>query len=461
MRKDTALFKKILIANRGEIAIRIIRACKELGIHSVAVYSEADRHCLHVKLADEAFCIGPAHPKNSYLNIPAIISAAEVSGAEAIHPGYGFLSENAYFAEVCAANGITFIGPSSDNIKLMGNKNEARKTMKKYNIPLIPGSEDVIATEEELIAISKLTGFPLIIKAAAGGGGKGMRVVESADQLTDMYQLAVTEAQASFGNGDVYVEKFIQNPRHVEIQILSDAHGNAVWLGERDCSIQRRHQKLIEESPSPILDDATRQQMGETAVKLAKAIGYQGAGTIEFLVDKDRRFYFMEMNTRIQVEHPVTEMVTNIDLIKEQIRIASTGSLALKQSDIRLTGHAIEFRINAEDFRRNFIPCPGKINLYLPPGGMGVRIDSHLYPGYVVPPYYDSLLGKLVIWGQDRTEAIARAQRALDEFVIDGVATTIPFHQLVLKSTHFAEGHYDTGSVDKGLIFEEFVKQVA
>jgi acetyl-CoA carboxylase biotin carboxylase subunit len=448
------LFKKILIANRGEIALRIIRACRELGIKSVAVYSEADRDSLHVKLADESICIGPASPKESYLNIPRVISAAEVSGAQAIHPGYGFLSENAYFSEVCSANNIVFIGASPENIRLMGNKSEAKATMKRFNVPTVPGSDGIIESEDQLDAIAERTGFPLMIKASAGGGGKGMRIVESNAQLHEMYTIATSEAKSAFGNGDVYIEKFVENPRHVEIQVLSDEHGHAIHLGERDCTVQRRHQKLIEESPSPVLDEVLREKMGTAAVTVASALRYKGAGTVEFLVDKHRNFYFMEMNTRIQVEHPVTEMVTSIDLLKQQILIAATGSLKLQQSDVHLNGHAIEFRINAEDHTRHFAPSPGKINLFLPPGGMGVRVDSHIYPGYVVPPFYDSLLGKLIVWGKDRTEAIARAERALDEFIVDGVHTTIPFHILALRHPQFVKGEFDTSFVEKYMLKE-------
>ncbi len=446
------MFNKILIANRGEIAIRIIRACKEMGIHSVAIYSEADKDSLHVKLADEAICVGPAAPSKSYLNIPTIISAAELTGAQAIHPGYGFLSENAYFSEVCKANKIRFIGATPENIRLMGNKSTAKKTMQKYKVPTVPGSEGLVETEEELLDIAEKTGFPLMIKASAGGGGKGMRIVKNKDELIELYNIAVSEARSSFANGDVYVEKFIEEPRHVEIQVLSDSSGHAIHLGERDCTVQRRHQKLIEESPSPILDPKLRKKMGDAAVKAASAIKYEGVGTVEFLVDKHKNFYFMEMNTRIQVEHPVTEMVTGIDLVKEQIKLAATGKLTLKQSDITLTGHAIEMRINAEDYLKNFAPSPGKIEWYLPPGGMGVRIDSHLYPGYVVPPYYDSLLGKLIVWGQDRPDAIARAIRALGEFVIVGVATTLPFHSLVLQHPDFQSGNFDTSFVEKAFL---------
>jgi acetyl-CoA carboxylase, biotin carboxylase subunit len=443
------MFKKILIANRGEIAIRIIRACKELDCKTVAIYSEADKESLHVKLADESYCIGPALPSKSYLNIPAIISVAEVSGADALHPGYGFLSESAYFSELCQDHKITFIGPSPQNISLMGNKSQAKITMRKFSVPVVPGSVGIIKSEQDLVNVAKKTGYPLLIKAVAGGGGKGMRIVTEQEQLIEMYNIAVAEALSAFNNGEMYVEKYIEEPRHIEIQILSDKKGNAIHLGERDCSIQRRHQKLIEESPSPFLDAKLREKMGAAAVAAAKGIKYQGAGTIEFVVDKKKNFYFIEMNTRIQVEHPVTEMVTNVDLIKEQIKIAATGKLALKQSDIKLQGHALEMRINAEDYQKNFMPCPGKIKLYLPSGGIGVRVDSHLYQGYTVPPNYDSLLGKLIVWGKDRQEALKRAERALDEFVIDGLPTTIPFHQLVLKNEKFKKGDFDTSFIAK------------
>lgn len=450
--RSVTLFKKVLVANRGEIALRVIRACRELGIQTVAVYSDADRDSLHVKLADESVCIGPASSKESYLNIPRVISAAEVTGAQAIHPGYGFLSENAQFSEICQANGIVFIGASADNIRLMGNKSEAKSTMQRFNVPTIPGSNGVVSSLDELDEVATRTGFPLMIKASAGGGGKGMRVVSSANDLHELYQLATTEAQSAFGCGDVYVEKFIENPRHVEIQIISDRHGHAVHLGERDCTIQRRHQKLIEEAPSPILTDELRQKMGDAAVQVAKAIGYEGVGTVEFLVDRHKQFYFMEMNTRIQVEHPVTEMITCIDLIQHQLMVAATGQLSLSQSDVTFRGHAIEFRINAEDFTRHFAPSPGKIQIFLPPGGPGVRVDSHIYPGYVVPPYYDSLLGKLIVWGATRSDAIARAKRALGEFIVDGVHTTIPFHELVLSHPQFVSAEFDTGFVDMHLL---------
>lgn len=443
------MFKKILIANRGEIAIRIMRACREMGIQSVAVYSEADKDSLHVTFADESYCIGPALAKQSYLNIPAIISAAEVSGAEAIHPGYGFLAENAQFAEICADHNIKFIGPSPDNIRMMGDKNEARRTMVKHKVPVVPGSAGVVSSEDAIRAEAAKIGYPLMIKAVAGGGGKGMRMVPEESQLIDAYRMATTEAGNAFGNADVYVERFVEEPRHIEIQILSDRHGHAIHLGERDCSVQRRHQKLIEESPSPFISAALREKMGATAVQAAKALKYEGAGTIEFLVDKNHNFYFMEMNTRIQVEHTVTETVTSIDLIKAQIRIAATGKLDIKQSDVEFKGHAIELRINAEDHTRNFCPCPGTVNLYLPPGGPGVRTDSHLYPGYRIPPNYDSMIAKLIVWAENREEAIARAERALGEFVVDGIPTTIPFHQLVLRHPEFVAGNVDTKFIEK------------
>lgn len=446
------MFKKVLVANRGEIALRVIRACRELGIQSVAIYSEADRDALHVQLADESVCVGPASSKESYLNIPRVISAAEVTGAEAIHPGYGFLSENAQFSEICQANGIVFVGASPDNIRLMGNKSEAKATMKRFGIPTIPGSDGIVNSLEELDQVAQRTGFPLIIKASAGGGGKGMRVVTDPAQLHEAYSLARAEATAAFGCGDVYIEKLIENPRHVEIQVISDRHGHAVHVGERDCTIQRRHQKLIEEAPSPVLTPELRAQMGDAAVKVAQGIGYEGVGTVEFLVDRHQAFYFMEMNTRIQVEHPVTEMIASIDLVHLQLAVAATGRLSLTQSEVVCRGHAIEFRINAEDFTRHFAPSPGKIQLFLPPGGPGVRVDSHLYPGYVVPPYYDSLLGKLIVWGATREEAIARGKRALDEFIVDGVHTTIPFHQLVLSHPQFVAATFDTGFVDTHLL---------
>jgi acetyl-CoA carboxylase biotin carboxylase subunit len=440
------LFKKILIANRGEIALRIIRTCKELGIKSVAVYSEADRDSLHVTFADEAVCIGPASSKESYLKISSIISAAHITGADAIHPGYGFLAENAYFSEICSESGIKFIGPSSDMIKAMGDKAFAKDTMKKNGVPVIPGSDGVVATPEEGVAIAKEIGFPVIIKPSAGGGGKGMRVVWDESEFLIAFQTARNEAESFFGNPDVYIEKFLENPRHIEIQIMGDSHGNVYHYGERDCSVQRRHQKLIEESPSPAIDEAMRNKMGETAVLGAKSVNYEGAGTIEFLVDKHHNFYFMEMNTRIQVEHPVTELVYGVDLIRQQILVAEGEKIdRLPREPF---GHAIEFRINAEDPDQNFLPSPGKILSLNFPGGFGVRIDSHIYHSYTIPPFYDSLIAKLIVWGSDRPHALARAKRSLEEFVIEGIKTTIPFHLKVLEDKRFKSGNFDTGFLD-------------
>lgn len=446
------MFKKILIANRGEIAIRVIRACRELNIPTVAVYSEADKDSLHVRMANEAFCIGPALSKESYLNIPNLIAVAELTGADAIHPGYGFLAENANFAGICADHNIKFIGPSVEAINGMGDKANAKKTMRAANVPCIPGSKDILPDVESAKKMAEEIGCPVLIKATAGGGGKGMRVVEKLEDLEKAFQSATEEAKACFGNGAVYMEKYILKPRHIEVQLLGDSHGNAIYLGERDCSVQRRHQKLIEEAPSSFLTPAVRKQMGEAAVAAAKAVKYEGAGTIEFLVDKDMNFYFMEMNTRIQVEHCVTEMITGIDLIKEQIRVAAGLPLQYKQEDVVLNGHAIEFRVNAEDWEHGFRPSPGKVNLFLPSGGIGVRVDTHVYPGYTVPPNYDSMVAKLIVWGRTRAEAIERAHRALDEFVIDGVKTTIPFHKVVLKNQYFMAGDVQTDFIDKRVI---------
>jgi acetyl-CoA carboxylase biotin carboxylase subunit len=443
------LFKKILIANRGEIALRIIRTCKELGIKTVAVYSEADRYSLHVRFADEAVCIGPGPSKESYLNIPRIIAAAEITNAEAIHPGYGFLAENAMFAEICESSGIKFIGPTPDAIEAMGDKALAKETMRKAGVPVIPGSDGVVETLEQAREIANEIGYPIMLKAAAGGGGKGMRMVRNDEELENAWQTARAEAEAAFGNPAVYIEKFIEKPRHIEIQILADEHGNVIHLGERDCSIQRRHQKLIEESPSPIVTPELREAMGQAAVKGAKSVKYRNAGTIEFLVDKDGNFYFMEMNTRIQVEHPVTEMVYGIDIVREQIRIASGEKLGIKQKQIKPNGHAIECRINAEDPFNGFRPSPGKITALHFPGGFGVRVDSHIYQEYVVPPYYDSMIAKLIVHAKNRDEAIARMLRALDEFVIEGIHTTIPFHIKILNSPQFRSGvDYDTKYID-------------
>ncbi len=445
------MFSKILIANRGEIALRIIRACKELGIRTVAVYSEADVNSLHVKFADEAICIGAPSSASSYLNIPAIISAAEITDVEAIHPGYGFLAENAHFAEVCESCQIKFIGPRPESMKLSGDKMAAKLAMKKAGIPTIPGSKNVISTKEEALKVAKEIKYPVIIKASAGGGGKGMRVAHNDVRLGSAFFMAQNEAEANFGVPDVYIEKCIENPRHVEFQILADEHDHIVHLGERDCTIQRRHQKLIEESPSPGLDPKLRKKIGELAVKGAKQIGYVNAGTMEFLVDKNDDFYFMEMNARIQVEHPVTEMVTGIDLIKEQIRVSSGEKLGYDQSDIVIRGHAIECRINAEDPDNNFMPSPGKVDRFHVPGGRGVRVDSHIYADYSIPPFYDSMIAKVIAHGQTRSEAIYIMHRALDEFVIRPLKTTLPFHMRVMTDDAFIRGKIDTSYVEKFL----------
>lgn len=442
------MIEKVLIANRGEIALRIIRACRELNIPTVAVYSQADAESLHVKLADEAFCIGPPQSARSYLHIPALISTAVVTGANAIHPGYGFLSENAHFARICADHRIKFIGPSIDSINKMGDKASARETMRAANVPVVPGSQGLIENDAEAFKLAAEIGFPVIVKATAGGGGRGMRIATDMDSLATAISSARSEASAAFGDGGVYIEKYLKPIRHIEIQILADAHGNCVHLGERDCSVQRRHQKLIEEAPSPALSPEMRKAMGDAAVRAALQINYEGAGTIEFIFAGDK-FYFMEMNTRIQVEHPVTEFITGIDLIKEQIRVADGKKLTFKQEDIKFNGHSIECRVNAEDPDRNFLPSPGKIDAYIAPGGPGVRVDSHCYPGYSIPPHYDSLVSKLVVWGQDRNEAIARMQRALDEYAITGIKTTIPFHQRVLANPYFKRGEVTTDFIEK------------
>ncbi|MGC8842062.1 MAG: acetyl-CoA carboxylase biotin carboxylase subunit [Candidatus Sumerlaeaceae bacterium] len=442
------MFRKILIANRGEVALRIIRACKELGIRTVAVYSEADANSLHVKFADEDVCIGPAPSAESYLNVARIISAAEITDAEAIHPGYGFLAENAEFAELCETCKIKFIGPSPEAIRRMGDKAEAKRTMREAGVPCIPGSPGLVTDIGEARAIADDIGYPIIIKAAAGGGGRGMRVAHTPIALSTSFATAQAEAEKAFGNPGVYIEKFIENPKHVEVQILADEHGHAVYLGERDCSVQRRHQKLIEESPCPVLDEETRRKIGEAAVRAAQAVGYANAGTIEFLLDKDKNFYFMEMNTRIQVEHPVTEQVTLFDLVQAQVRIAAGEELPIRQEDIKLIGHSIECRINAENPDKGFIPSPGRITTYHVPGGPGVRVDSHCYQEYVIPPYYDSMIGKLITWAPSREECIARMRRALDEFVIEGVATTIPFHRAVMDSEEFLRGTFGTNFVE-------------
>lgn len=446
------MFKKILIANRGEIAVRIIRACREMDISTVAVYSQADKDSLHVRWADEAYCIGPPPAAQSYLNFTNIISAALVSGAQAIHPGYGFLAENARFAEICLASGIAFIGPPPEAIQKMGDKALARKTMMNAGVPVVPGSEGVVGDFHKAAKIAKDIGYPVIIKASAGGGGRGMRVVHSEAELEKAFTTAQAEAVSAFGSGELYIEKYIEEPRHIEFQVLGDTRGHLVHLGERDCSVQRRNQKVVEEAPSAALTPELRQKMGEVAVKAARAVDYYSAGTVEFLLDKHYNFYFMEMNTRIQVEHPVTELVTGIDLIKEQIRIAAGEELALKQEDVVIRGHAIECRINSEDPSKNFVPVPGKITAYLPPGGPGVRVDSAVYEGYVIPPFYDSMIGKLIVWGKDRPEAIARMQRALQEFVIEGVPTTIPFHTKVLNNAFFRSGEVYTNFIQRRVL---------
>lgn len=441
------MFKKILIANRGEIALRIIRTCKEMGIETVAVYSEADRDSLHVVFADEAVCIGPATSQESYLKIPSIISAAQVTGAEAIHPGYGFLAENAEFSEICAEANIKFIGPSPDMINRMGDKAFAKSTMKGCGVPVVPGSDGAVSSLEEAKIIAETVGYPLMLKASAGGGGKGMRIVWNKDEIENAYITASNEAQSAFSNGELYLEKYIENPHHVEMQIMGDQFGNVYEYGERDCTIQRRHQKLIEETPSPIISEDTRKQMADAAILGAKSVNYEGAGTIEFLVDKHQNFYFIEMNTRIQVEHPVTEMVNNIDLIKQQIIVAAGEKIT--EIPGKRSGHCFEFRINAEDPANGFRPSPGKISYLHFPGGYGVRVDSHIYNQYTIPPYYDSLIAKLIVWGMDRDHAIARSIRAFEEFAIDGIKTTIPFHMEVLENEKFRSADYDTSFIDK------------
>ena len=448
------MFKKILIANRGEIALRIMRARKEMKIRMVIVYSEADRDSLPVRLADEAYCIGPAPSASSYLNIANIISVAEISGAEAIHPGYGFLSENVHFAEVCASSKITFIGPSMEAIERMGNKALARQTMIATGVPVVPGSEGIIRDIEEATQIAGEIGYPVLIKASAGGGGKGMRVAQNQEDLLKSISAAQAEALAAFGDDGVYLEKYIEQPRHIEFQILGDTHGKIVNLGERDCSIQRRNQKLLEEAPSSALSPALRQQMGDLAIKAARSVNYYSTGTIEFLLDKNDQFYFIEMNTRIQVEHPVTEMITGIDLVREQIRVANGEKLGYNQSDIQFSGWAIECRINAEDPDENFRPAPGTIKTYLPPGGPGVRMDSAVYSGYKVPPFYDSMIGKLVVWGADREQAIARMERALDELLIEGVPTTASFQKRILGNAFYRRGEVYTNFIQRRLLLD-------
>jgi acetyl-CoA carboxylase biotin carboxylase subunit len=441
------MFRKVLVANRGEIAVRIIRGCRDLGVRTVAAYSESDRDSLAVRLADEAICIGPGVSARSYLNTSALVSAALITGCDAVHPGYGFLSENSYFAEICEQVGICFIGPRPEVIQTMGDKSMAKQAMRDAGLPLVPGTELPLASVEEAADIAREIGYPVLLKAVAGGGGRGMRVVESEAELARAFNTARAEAEAAFSRGDLYMEKYLPIVRHVEIQVLADNFGNAISHGERDCSLQRRHQKILEEGPSPAVDDELRERMGQAALAGVRHIGYTNAGTMEFLLDPSGQFYFMEMNTRLQVEHPVTEMLTGLDLVKLQLQIAAGERLTLDQKDVRIRGHAIECRINAEDPERDFLPAAGEVELFLPPGGPGVRVDSHLYSGYITPPHYDSLLAKIIVWGNDRAEAIARMRRALDECVIMGIATTIPFQQLLLNDPGFVAGDISTQSL--------------
>ncbi len=444
------MFKKVLIANRGEIALRVIRACKELGIKTVAIHSEADAGGLHVRAADEHICVGPAEGALSYRNIPNVLSAAEVTGADAIHPGYGFLAENAHFAEVCESIGIRFIGPTSENIALMGDKAKAREIVARKGLPVTPGSPGELRSEEEALQAANTIGFPVIIKASAGGGGRGMRVVNKSDELARAFQAAQAEAKSAFGHDGVYLERYFLEPRHIEVQVLADHRGRVVYLAERDCSIQRRHQKLVEETPSPVVDERLRRELGHVAVEAVKAVHYRNAGTVEFLLDKDRNFFFMEVNTRIQVEHPITEMVTGIDLIKEQIRLADGQPLSIRQQDVQLCGHSFECRVNAE-CPEKFTPCPGTITKYTAPGGFGVRVDSAMETGTTVVPHYDSLIAKLITHGRDRQEAMARMRRALDEFVIEGIKTTIPLHKRIINDPDFQKGHASTSFLERFL----------
>ena len=441
------MLKKVLVANRGEIAVRVIRACRELGIPTVAIYSQADAESLHVRLATDSYCIGPAPSSQSYLDISRIMAAASVSGADAIHPGYGFLSERADFAEMCEQSGIKFIGPTSEAMKKMGDKATARKTMIENDVPVTPGT-GIVKTPEEVKKFANKVGYPIILKATAGGGGKGMRVCRNDEDVNTNMPLCQAEAQNFFGNPDVYAEKFLENPRHIEVQVLGDSFGNVIHLGERDCSIQRRHQKLLEEAPSPAIDEETRKEMGAAAVRAAKAINYEGAGTCEFLLDHDGKWYFMEMNTRVQVEHCVTEMISRVDIVREQIRVAAGEKLSYTQDHVQLRGHAIECRINAENPDKDFMPCPGKIDGYFAPGGFGIRVDSHVYPGYSIPPYYDSMIGKLICWGETRNEARRRMYQALKEYVVTGIATTIPFHQGIIEDEVFISGKFNTGFIE-------------
>ncbi|MGE5552786.1 MAG: acetyl-CoA carboxylase biotin carboxylase subunit [Betaproteobacteria bacterium] len=449
------MFNKVLVANRGEIAIRVMRACRELGIGTVAIYSEADRDSLHVRYADEAYCVGPAPAAKSYLNIPNIISAAVIAGVDAIHPGYGFLAENSYFAEICETHGLKFIGPSAAAIELMGDKATAKKTMAAAGVPVVPGSEGAVSDETEAVEVAAEIGYPVLVKASAGGGGKGMRVAHNRKDLVAALRAAKNEAEAAFGNPAVYIEKFVEEPRHIEVQVLADEHGNAVYLGERDCSLQRRHQKVLEEAPSTFLTPERRREMGQVAVTGIKRVGYANAGTVEFLVDKHGNFYFIEMNTRIQVEHPVTELVTGIDLVKEQLRIAAGEPLGYRQEDIALVGHAIECRINAEDPEFDFRPSAGRITRLLLPGGPGVRVDAAVYAGFTISPYYDSLIAKLITWGNSRDEAIMRMRRALDEFVVEGIPTTVPFHKKVLDNAFFRRGEVYTNFIQRRVLAED------
>ena len=447
------MLKKVLIANRGEIAVRIIRACREMGIRTVAIYSEADKDALHVRLADQAICIGPAPSSKSYLNVKAILEAACLTGADSIHPGFGFLSENANFAKICEEMGIKFIGPNYKLIELLGNKSKAKETMKKAGVPVVPGSEGLINSKKEAVEIAEKIKYPVILKASAGGGGKGIRIAHNKEELEKAYSLVKQEAKISFNDDSIYIEKFVENPRHVEIQVLADEHGNGIHLGERDCSVQRRNQKIIEETPASIINDETRKKMGEVAVKAVKEIGYTNAGTIEFLVDKNKDFYFMEMNTRVQVEHPVTEMVTGIDIIKEQIKIASGEKLAIKQKDVKVNGHSMEARINAENPDKNFMPCPGTITGLHIPGGNGVRVDTAIYSGYTIPPTYDSMIAKVIVHGKTREESIAKLKSAVAELVVDGITTNADFILKILDNENFKKNNYDTSFIEKEFNF--------
>ncbi len=449
------MFSKVLIANRGEIAIRVIRACKELGVKTVAVYSEADKNSLHLEFADEAICIGKGPARESYLNISSIISAAEITDSDAIHPGYGFLAENPYFAEVCESCGIKFIGPTSENIRLMGDKIKAKETMQKAGLPLVPGSKGALKSKEEALNMAKKIGYPVILKAKAGGGGKGMRICHSDVRLVNAFLTTQSEAKSAFGDAEIYMERYLENPRHIEIQVVADNYGNAIHLGERDCSIQRRHQKIIEETPSPAIDERLRHKLGELTIKGIKSINYRGVGTVEYLFDGKANFYFMEMNTRIQVEHPITEEVTGVDLVRLQILLAAGEKLNLKQDSVRISGNAIECRINAEDPENNFLPCPGNIEFCYIPGGKDIRVDTHIYVGYIIPPYYDSLIAKIIAKGKNRQEALIKMERSLQEFIIEPIKTTVPFCINIISDPDFKRGNYHTGFLNKFLTPEE------